>query len=162
VASTGSGASQVSPYLLCFDGSDSAERAIRSAGEIIGGGPALVVHAWLPPSAMLLQARGLDSSHPLRAAADEFDAKAREQAAGVAAEGARIASEAGFDAEPLALETPHGVWRPIVKLAEERDARAGVVGSHGLSPVRSTLMGSVSHGIANHCARPVLVVPTER
>ncbi len=150
------------PFLLCFDGSDSAEHAIREAGEITGGGTALVVHAWLPPSAILIQGRSVGPSHPLAAAVEEFDSSAREAAGEIAAEGARIAAEAGFDAQPLPLETPRGIWRPIVELADQRAARAVVVGSHGLSPVKSTLMGSVSHGIANHCARPVLVVPTER
>jgi nucleotide-binding universal stress UspA family protein len=151
-----------SPFLLCFDGSDSSTHAIREAGAITGGGQALVVHVWLAPSAMLLQGRGVEQSHPLGAAVEEFDASARDAAEKLAAEGVRIATEAGFDAEPLPLETRHGIWRPIVALAEERGARAVVVGSHGLSPVKSTLLGSISRGIANHCARPVLVVPRER
>jgi nucleotide-binding universal stress UspA family protein len=150
------------PYLLCFDGSDCAAEAIRRAGEIAGGGPAIVVHAWLPPSALLLQGRGVRAEHPLAPAVEEFDASACEAAEALAAEGAEIASAAGFDAEPLAIEARRGIWRPIVELAEERGARAVVVGSHGLSPAKSAALGSVSHGIANHSTRPVLVVPRKR
>lgn len=146
-------------YLLCFDGSDSAANAIREAGVIAGGGRALVVHAWLRPSVLMLQGRHLASDHPLAAAVEEFDASARGTAEEIAAKGVEIATEAGFEAEPLVIETGHGVWRPIVELAGERAARAVVVGSNGLSPVKSTLLGSVSHGIANHCTRPVLIVP---
>jgi nucleotide-binding universal stress UspA family protein len=152
----------VAPYLLCYDGSECAGAAIRRASEILAEGPALVVHVWLAPSAMLLQGRAVAPGHPLREAAEEFDAEARTEAERLAAEGADIAAEAGLDAEPLALEVTYGVWRPIVDLAAEREARAVVVGSQGRSAASATLLGSVSRGIANHCARPVLVVPPER
>lgn len=150
------------PYLLCYDGSECAAEAIRHAGGVLSVGPALAVHAWLAPSAMLLQGRGVPPGHPLRGAAEEFDAAALAAAEGLAQEGARIAAEAGFEAEPLALDAPHGVWRPIVKLAEERTARAVVVGSQGHSAANALFLGSVSRGIANHCSRPVLVVPPEK
>lgn len=148
-----------SPFLLCFDGSDPAAHAIREAAAITGGGRALVVHAWLPPSAAMLGDRAIEEDHPLAEAVDEFDAAAREAAERVVASGVEIAAEAGFDAEPLAVEARDGVWRPIVQLAEEREARAVVVGSHGLSRVKSALLGSVSGEIANQCRRPVIVVP---
>jgi nucleotide-binding universal stress UspA family protein len=148
------------PFLLCFDGSDCAAAAIRVAGELCGGGTALVAHAWLRPSAVMFQGRRVEGSHPLAEAAEEFDASTREGAEERAAEGVRVAREAGFDAEPLLVEHAHGTWRPLVELAIERRARAVVVGSHGLSPVKSALLGSVSRGIANHCPRPVIVVPS--
>lgn len=147
------------PFLLCFDGSESATHAIREGGEITGGGSALVVHAWLPPSSVVLQGRTLEPTHPMAAAVGEFDSAAREAAEGVAARGAEIASDARFDPEPVAVAAPAGVWRPLVELAEQREARAVIVGSHGLSRVKSALLGSVSHGIVNHCNRPVIVVP---
>jgi nucleotide-binding universal stress UspA family protein len=148
------------PFVLCFDGSDSAADAMRQAAAITGGGAALVVHVWLPPSGVMLPGRTIESSHPLAPAAEEFDASAREAAERVAADGAGIAAEAGFDAEPLAVESRRGVWQPIVELAEERGARAVIVGSQGLSRVKSALLGSVSNGLVNHCRRPVIVVPS--
>jgi nucleotide-binding universal stress UspA family protein len=147
------------PFQLCFDGSDSAAHAIRQAAAITGGGRALVVHAWLPPSAVMLQGRTLEPSHPLAAAVREFDSAAREAADRVAARGVELAAEAGFDAEPLAVQAPDGVWKPLVRIAEERQVRAVVVGSYGLSRVKSALLGTVSREVANHCMRPVIVVP---
>ena len=35
-----------------------------------------------------------------------------------------------------------------------------VMGARGLSTFRSIVLGSVSHGVVQHAARPVLVVPT--
>jgi nucleotide-binding universal stress UspA family protein len=34
-----------------------------------------------------------------------------------------------------------------------------VLGSRGITGVRSLVLGSVSHGVANHCRRPVLIIP---
>jgi nucleotide-binding universal stress UspA family protein len=89
----------------------------------------------------------------------EFDAAARRAAEELAAEGARIAEEAGFEPQPIAIEAPDGVWRPLLELAEERQARAVIVGSHGRSRAGAALLGSVSRAIANRSKRPVIVVP---
>ena len=46
----------------------------------------------------------------------------------------------------------------IVALAEELSAGLIVLGSRGLGPLRSALMGSVSHSVVRHAHCPVLVV----
>lgn len=153
------GSSGDRPVLLCYDGSPDSIEAIELAGDLIGAGPALVLYVWLPPSALMLAGRIVADSHPLAPAIAEFDEAAHKEAERIAAEGAEVASRAGFEATPLTERTGHGVWRAIVKIADERDARAVVVGSHGRSAAVSAVLGSVSHGVVNHCRRPVLVAP---
>jgi nucleotide-binding universal stress UspA family protein len=147
------------PCILCFDGSDPARRAIRETAGLLGRVPALVVHVWDRPSGLMLGGRPLAATHPLAPAAEEFDASAHEAAAAVLADGVGLAADCGFDVEPTLLASHHGVWAPIIELAEERSARAVAVGSRGASALESTVLGSVAHGIANHCGRPVIIVP---
>ena len=51
------------------------------------------------------------------------------------------------------------MWRTILAEADDRDAAIVVLGSRGITGVRSLVLGSVSHGVANHSRRPVLIIP---
>jgi nucleotide-binding universal stress UspA family protein len=141
------------PLLLCYDGSDDAKHAIAEAAALFGSRRALVVSVWqdvaaVPSLAWVVPMPGLD---------DLFEA-ARENAARVAAEGVQAAVAAGFDATPLVSETAGPVWAAIVEAAETHDVAAIVLGSRGLSAVKTVLIGSVSNGVVHHARRPTVVV----
>ena len=72
--------------------------------------------------------------------------------------GVRIAKEAGLKAEPVPVKATGTVWRTLIEIADSCDAATIVVGSRGLTGVRSMLMGSVSNGVIHHAGRPTLVV----
>jgi nucleotide-binding universal stress UspA family protein len=67
------------------------------------------------------------------------------------------AAEAGVEAT-LALIGTRPV-QALTDLAAEHDARAIVVGTHGESPLRGAILGSVPHKLLQVSERPVLVVP---
>jgi nucleotide-binding universal stress UspA family protein len=144
------------PVLLCYDGSDEARRAIRVAGELLGG-PALVLTVWEPFELSLLSPVG-DAIAIGSGLGGEFDELAGEAASKIAAEGAEVAREAGLDASPLARRGhPREV---ILDTARELHARAIVLGSRGRGGVESALLGSVSTELLHHCRDvPLLVVP---
>jgi nucleotide-binding universal stress UspA family protein len=50
-------------------------------------------------------------------------------------------------------------WDGVVAVAEELDAAAIVIGSRGLKGAREAVQGSLSHELAEHARRPVLIVP---
>ena len=68
----------------------------------------------------------------------------------------------GFDASPLMARSDRRVWRAILDLGAEHDARAIVVGSHGQGGLTDVLLGSVSSRVVHQADRPVLVVRTKR
>ena len=50
------------------------------------------------------------------------------------------------------------VWKTIVDIADRNDAATIVMGSRGLTGLRSMLLGSVSSAIVHHADRPTLVI----
>jgi nucleotide-binding universal stress UspA family protein len=50
------------------------------------------------------------------------------------------------------------VWTTILEVAERYDASMIVIGSRGLTGLRSILLGSVSTAVVHHADRPTLVI----
>ena len=88
----------------------------------------------------------------------ELDRAAAENGDRIADEGVRIAQEAGLEAEPVAVEATGPVWKTILDVADRYGAAMIVMGSRGLTGVRSMLLGSVSSAVVEHADRPTLVV----
>ena len=148
------------PMLVCYDGSADAGHAIEHAGALFEGRDAIVLTVWQPTSR-------LGSFAWAGTAADmrsfpELDRAAAEDGARVAEAGVRIARESGLEAEPLALETAGPIWKAIVDTAKRHDAAAIVMGSRGLTGVRSMLLGSVSSAVLHHADRPTMVIHASR
>jgi nucleotide-binding universal stress UspA family protein len=91
-------------------------------------------------------------------AAMDFDHVNAASAREVAEQGADIACRAGFEAEARGgVAAP--VWEAIVTYAEIVDAPLIVIGARALNGIGELVKGSVSHKVAEHAGRPVLVVP---
>jgi nucleotide-binding universal stress UspA family protein len=135
------------PILLCYDGSDDAFRAIEFAGSLFPGRSAVVLSVWEHYSVF--------SGVP-----QVDDALVQEATELMAADGCERAQTAGFEATPVAVKAEHGVAGAIIDAAEEYDAALIVVGTRGNTGIRSLLLGSVSHDVAHHAHRPLLIVPS--
>jgi nucleotide-binding universal stress UspA family protein len=145
--------------LIAYDGSKHGRHAIAVAAERLTG-PAVVLHVLCPAPRAPLATDAMTGAMIDEEAFAERTRQLRRQAENIAAEGARLAQEAGLDAEPLVVEeVSHRVWRAIVDVAEERDAHMIVLGHRGGSGLRTSLPGSVSRGVVAHSLRPVVVVP---
>lgn len=137
------------PAVICYDGSEAAERAIRLSHHILRDRhPALVVFIHLPTERSL-GGLGLGPDAPIIGASD---------ADVILERGVAIAREVGFEAEGLRVEAERQTAEVIIELAEQRDADVIVMGQRGRSGVKSALLGSVSRAVINSFHRPVLVI----
>jgi len=142
------------PILICYDGSEGAKHAIDAAAGLLDGHPAVVLAVGPPLTAE-------ESYAALGTLVPSFQELNEEQALERAKEGAELAASAGFSAEARA-EVAAPTWEGVIHVADEIDAAAIVIGSRGLTGVKEALSGSVSHAVAEHAGRPVLIVPPSR
>jgi len=139
--------------LICYDGSEGAERAVDTAAALLG--PRAAVVLTVAPAMTFAEGVAATSSVVPGGAFEDLN---RADAVRRAEAGALYARRAGFDAEPRAT-IASATWQAIVDVADELDAAAIVIGSRGLGGFREFTRGSVSHDVATHARRPVLIVP---
>jgi nucleotide-binding universal stress UspA family protein len=89
----------------------------------------------------------------------DLDAEEESYARSVAEEGALRGREHGHEASPMIVESFEGIPRAILETADHVSARLIVCGQRGRGVLRSTLLGSVSHTLASHTRRPILIAP---
>ena len=149
--------------LIAYDGSPAASHAIEVAARQLGPRPAAVAVVWeeglaaassvpTPDLGMALPPLDVD-------AVREVDEAVHSRADRLAAEGVALARQAGFDAQPAVVADESNVAETLVRLADERGAEVIVLGSRGLTGLRSRLLGSTSHAVLRHAHGPVMVVP---
>ena len=150
--------SQNGPVLFCFDGSDGSRDALRAAADLITRPvPAVVLTVWETVETRLALAGAFAAANTTGGA--DLDSEEESYARSVAEEGARRGREHGYEASPLIRESFEGIPKAILETADELSARLIICGQRGRGLVRSTLLGSVSHSLAAHTRRPILIAP---
>jgi nucleotide-binding universal stress UspA family protein len=124
-----------------YDGTDGSRAALRTAVELGGelGDGVVAVFAF---TVGRLGGEVTDYARALHEHAREVLAEAR--------------SIGGEGIEVVELERPPA--QALIDVADERDARMIVVGSHGEAPLKSVLVGSTPTKLLHLSSRPVLVV----
>jgi nucleotide-binding universal stress UspA family protein len=142
------------PVLLCYDGSEDARRAVAVAASLLGRRNAVVLD--IGPIEMVAgDYIALDPD------AMRVDHLVAEDALARATAGAELASDADFRAEARSdVDSP--TWSGIVDVADKLDAAVIVIGSRGLSGLNEVVEGRLSHEVAEHAGRPVLIAPPTR
>ncbi len=149
------------PVLFCFDGSEGSRSAMRAAGQLIDRPvEAVVLTVWESIETQLALAGGFAAGFPIDGA--ELDAQEESSARSVAEEGALRANEHGYKATPMVMQSYEGVAKAVLEAADEISARLIVCGQRGRGTMRTALLGSVSHTLASHTRRPVLIAPETR
>jgi len=155
-------AREAAPVPIAYDGSEVSRAAVRHAAELFAGRPAVLATVWEaglaatpigPPDTIGMGALPRDPR-----TIEALDRLQRERASTVAADGAELARSVGLVAEAQAVPDEVDVADTLIDIARERGAAVIVVGSHGISGLRTRLLGSVSRTLIQHCDRPVLVI----
>jgi nucleotide-binding universal stress UspA family protein len=144
------------PVLFCYDGSAGSKTALSAAVEVIKPGDAVVLVVWTPASLQLARAGSFLVAIPNEG---EFDEKEAALAQQIADEGAAGARTRGYNAAARVARADESVATAIQQVADEIDAALIVCGQRGRGAVASAFLGSVSHALASHTTRPVLIAP---
>jgi nucleotide-binding universal stress UspA family protein len=129
--------------IIGYDGSPDARAAIKQAGMLMPGHPALVLTVWGPPAPEDLPEREIVRS-PAQARAEDL-----------AADGARLAHQLGIDCGPGTRRHRTTVADAIVAEARRANAHAIIVGRGG-GPGTGSL-GPVSRAVVRDAGCAVLV-----
>ena len=117
---------------------------------------AVVLVVWTPAAVQLARAGSFVVAVPNEGEIDEEQATIARQ---IAEEGAAGARGRGYNASARIAQANESVARTIDEVAEEIDAGLIVCGQRGRGAIGSALLGSVSHALAAHTRRPVLIAP---
>jgi nucleotide-binding universal stress UspA family protein len=144
------------PVLFCYDGSDGSKKALAAAVELIKPADAVVLVVWTPAALQLARAGSFLVAVPNEGEIDEQEAGIARQLAEDGASGAR---RRGYNASARIAQANESVAKTIDEVAQEIDAGLVVCGQRGRGAIGSALLGSVSHALAAHAKRPVLIAP---
>jgi nucleotide-binding universal stress UspA family protein len=144
------------PVLFCYDGSEGSKTALTAAAELIKPADAVVLTVWTPAAVQLARAGSFIVAIPNEGEVDDQEAASAQE---IAEEGAAGARRRGYNAVARVSETGESVVRTIDQVAEEIDAGLIICGQRGRGAIGSALLGSVSHALAAHTKRPVLIAP---
>jgi nucleotide-binding universal stress UspA family protein len=146
--------------LIAYDGSADARAAVEHAARLFPGHPATALTLWQPFSEVVTHTTiglGLMPSLPDTREIDQASQKAAER---TASEGAELARSLAMSAEARIGTEMSTTARGILAEADRIDADAILMGSRGLTGLKSLLLGSVSHEVIQRADRTVVVVPS--
>lgn len=144
------------PVLFCYDGSHGSKSALSAAAALIKPADAVVLVVWMRAEVQLARAGSFVVAIPNEGEIDDQEAT---RALHIAEEGAAGARRRGYNASARVAQATESVAKTIDEVAHDIDAGLIVCGQRGRGEVRSALLGSVSHALASHTKRPVLIAP---
>ena len=144
--------------LIAYDGSADAQAAIDHAGQLLPGEDATILAVWERFIDVVTRAGGGIAAGDIDYEALDrgYENEARQRAEA----GVERAGRAGLNAQALVRVREQTIASTILATADELGVGAIVLGTRGLTGLKSLLLGSVSHAVVQHAHVPVMVVPS--
>ena len=155
------------PILIAFDGSPAAIESVERAAGLVGEKEAVILVVWEPgllnaAVAPIPGGLGAPVPPPDIEQVKELDKSEEDHATRIAAEGVEIANSHGLKADSIVARDETSVAQTILRVADEKDASAIVIGSRRHSAIASVLLGSTTEAVLHKTTRPLIVIrPTE-
>jgi nucleotide-binding universal stress UspA family protein len=146
--------------LICYDGSPDARAAVERAADLFPDEPATILTVWQPFADMAAKTTIGFGLAPAIPDSDDIDEASQTAAETTANEGVELAAGHGMTAHSRVCSQTSTVSRALLAEADRIGADAIVMGSRGLTGMKSLLLGSVSHELIQHADRAVVVVPS--
>ena len=141
------------PVLVCTDGSDRSTSAVRAGLDLVRGDLAVVVVTVVDTDPMLVTGTGFAGGTMTPTEFDQLDTELTTEADELVAQ-----LVATLDRGDTTTRVLRGTAGPaICQLADDVDASAIVLGSHGRGGVKRALLGSVSDWVVRNASCPVVV-----
>jgi nucleotide-binding universal stress UspA family protein len=147
-----------SPLLICYDASPEAADAVSYLASLLPGTRVVVITVW---KALIEELLAGPPEAPPVADPTEANERQHEAALVIAEQGARLAEEAGLQAEAAVVRATDSIWEAIEEAAEHFDARLIACGTRR-SGVAAALPGHLANALIQHSSRAVLVVPSAK
>jgi nucleotide-binding universal stress UspA family protein len=148
--------------LICYDGSADADAAVDAVAAVMPRQPATLLTVWEPfVDVVTRYGPGLEL-WPAEIDHQQMDDAAASAAAERASRGVERARDAGLDAQAVTRPRDATIAETIINEARNASADVIVIGTRGLTGVKSMMLGSVSHAVLQHADRPVMIVPSEQ
>src|SRR5690348_16645410 len=116
------------PILVAFDGSDTAQAAVKTAARLFPARRLVVTSVWEPGLAVAMSTTtdmtGIGYVAPTPEEMATMDRAQRDHAIDAAERGARLARELGADAEPNPISDEGKIGETLAALADQIDADA--------------------------------------
>ncbi len=146
--------------LIAYDGSADSQAAVKRVAELLPDQPVTVLTVWEPFTDVMARTGAGMLSWPAQEVQDEIDATGEHSARTRAEQGAQLARSGGLRAQARIGMRGTTIAETILVAASDVDANVIVLGTRGLSGLKSLLLGSVSHAVLQHADLPVMVVPS--
>lgn len=155
--------SEQAAILIAYDGSVAARAAVAQAGSLFAPRRTIVLTVWEPGLGNFMLAPDPTGVGTTMLPYDpslgrELDRASEEHARDIAADGVALANAAGLQAEALAVGDGFDTADTILSQADEQGAGAIVIGSRGLTGLKSKLYGSTSRKVLERSNLPVMVM----